>query len=82
MIDCMWKYYLKQMVFPVLYIKEHICVIKKGHPRQTLINDNIQDPNVATPCYVAVTAIINLPISSTNQTATHIVLAMYQSNFS
>ena len=29
MIDCMGKYYLKQMVFLVLYIKEHICVIKK-----------------------------------------------------
>ena len=28
MIDCMGKYYLKQMVYLVLYIKEHICVLK------------------------------------------------------
>ena len=27
-IDCMLKYYLKQMIFLVLYIKEHICIIK------------------------------------------------------
>ena len=29
MIDCMGKYYLRQMIFLVLYIWEHICVIKK-----------------------------------------------------
>ena len=29
MIDCMGKFYLKQMVFLDLYIKEDICVIKK-----------------------------------------------------
>ena len=29
MIDCMGKYYLKQMIFLALYLKEHICVIKK-----------------------------------------------------
>ena len=29
MIDCMGKDYLKQIVFLVFYMKEHICVIKK-----------------------------------------------------
>ena len=29
MIDCKGKYFMKQMVFPVFYIKEHICVTKK-----------------------------------------------------
>ena len=28
MIDCMGKYYLIQVIFLVLYIKEHICVTK------------------------------------------------------
>ena len=28
MMDSMGKYYLKQMIFQVLYIREHICIIK------------------------------------------------------